>query len=134
MAEHMTTRCGVTGPSNLWSAIGYQYTTGDGEQMRSASGFESVESLDALVYEGRRQTGRDDWQALAWAAAEHQRRREACTASAAQAREAEGLKELAAALRTAGDETVLDRVLSRLSERTQYAVRQQLKGTGIAGR
>jgi hypothetical protein len=86
------------------------------------------------VYEGRRQTGSDDWQALAWAVAEHDRRKEAKTAATAQAREAEGLKSLANALRDAGDSTVLDRVLSRLSERTQYAVKQQLKGSGIGGR
>jgi hypothetical protein len=127
--ERMATRCGVTGPVEIWRSIGYEVTT-DGVTWSVS---ERYDGRDALVYEGRRVTGRDDWHALAWAAAEEQRRHEACTASTAQAREADALRELAASIRSAGDETVLGRVLSRLSERTQYAVRQQLRGSGVAG-
>lgn len=130
MTERIATRCGVTGPIELWKAIGYETTTPDHMTWHVR---EQYPGRDALVYEGRRVTGCDDWRALAWAAAEEQRRREACTASTAQAREADGLAALAKALRDAGDATVLEKILGRLSERTQYAVRAQLKGTGIAG-
>jgi len=128
--ERIATHCGVTGPTELWAAIGYEVFTADHETWTVRPRYDG---RDALVYEGRRVTGRDDWAALAWAAAEEQRRREACTASTAHAREAEGLKELAGAIRQAGDASVLDRILGRLSERTQYAVKQQLRGTGITG-
>jgi hypothetical protein len=134
MLTDITTRCGVTGPISLWRAIGYQYTPTENEAIASHWVNGDVATLDALVYEGRRVTGADDWRALAWAAAEVQRRQEVRTANTAQAREADGLRELAAAIRQTGDESVLDRVLGCLSERTQYAVKQQLKGTGFAGR
>lgn len=133
MAEQMATRCGVTGPVTLWQALGYEYAPTEKSAYCSHWIDGGTNTLDALVYEGRRQTGCDDWQALSWAIAEHERRKAAKTAATAQAREAEGLKSLATSLANAGDQTVLDRVLSRLSERTQYAVRSQLKGSGIGG-
>jgi hypothetical protein len=133
MTTEMATRCGVTGPKSLWTALGYEYTPTEDQACCAHWIDGGVAALDAMVYEGRRQTGSDDWQALAWAVAEHERRKASKTAATAQAREAEGLQALAKSLQQAGDESVLDRVLSKLSERTQYAVRAQLKGSGIGG-
>jgi hypothetical protein len=126
----MATRCGVTGPTELWKAVGYEVYTADSDTWEVR---ERYDGRDALVYEGRRVTGCDDWRALAWAAAEEQRRSEARTSATALAREAEGIQALAKSLSQISDQSVLERIISRLSERTQYAVRSQLKGTGIAG-
>lgn len=69
--------------------------------------------------------------ALYWAACEWQRRKEEQTRSTAIAREAESIGALAKSLCSEADKSVLDRIITKLSERTQYAVRQQLKGTSF---
>ena len=96
----------VSGPKEFWRALGYQpYSNTD------VVGQISPEA-DALVLLGINATGANDQRALAWALNEKQRRSEEKTRTTAIAREAEAIKA---------------RIISRLSEQTQYAVRQQLR-------
>ena len=117
--------CGATAPVALWSAMGYRTGTPDHETWWLS---DDQPGLNALVYAGRAATGADDWRAVAWAGAEKSRRDEAKTAATALARQAESISQLAESIRTSADKSMLDRILAGLSERTRYAVKQQLKG------
>jgi len=122
------THCGITAPRHLWIALNYevsQNAAGETEVYRGPY------KGEADLYAARLATGADDWRALAWLAQENARRAEEKTRVTAQAREAEALGALAAAIKGSANEEVLSRILGRLSERTQYAVRQQLKGNPL---
>lgn len=116
---------GISAPQMTWGTLGATVGTyADGSLHVSGLPHGTEELLVIAIHE----TQSRDERAIAWALAERQRRREEQTRSTALAREAEAIGQLAAALRTANDQSVLDRILSHLSERTQYAVRQQLRG------
>lgn len=68
-------------------------------------------------------------QALYWAAEEYRRRVEESLRTSALNRDAEALSALATAIRGSAESQVAERIIGALTERTQYAVRQQLKGT-----
>ena len=127
MANELITHCGATAPRELFAALGYDVTTPDRDtwSIRDRS---YDHERDGMIYAGRNATGTDDWHAVAWAVTEMNRHKEAMTAATAEARHAESIKELAASIRGSADQAMLDRILAGLSERTQYAVKQQLKG------
>lgn len=118
MHRHKT--LAITAPESHWKALGYQvYTDG-------TAGFYG-EGAEELLVLGLDATGAHDERVIAWALAERQRRREERDRTAAAAAEAQAIAKLADAIRSDGDEAVLQRILSRLTERTQHAVRQQLR-------
>jgi Flp pilus assembly protein TadB len=71
--------------------------------------------------------------AIGWAVEESNRRNDISRQVAAQSSEAAAIASLAAALQAGTTSSVVRDVLGRLSERTQYAVRQQLAGSGLLG-
>lgn len=116
----------VSAPADYWHPLGYT-TYSNTDIVALGSGFRS--DSDELVMLGVGATGANDERALVWAMSERNRRNEERTRVTAQAREAEAIKDLANAIRTSAEDTVLAKILGRLSERTQYAVRTQLGRT-----
>ena len=105
---------------------------------RIAAGFGCYTNVDSVSIEGRSvplelialgigTTGHADDRAVYWACAEHRRRLEESLRTGAMGREAQAISELAASIRASNEQNALDSILSRLSEKTQYAVRAQLK-------
>jgi|SRR5580704_13066478 hypothetical protein len=72
--------------------------------------------------------GLRDADAIGWAIAERERHREESARSNAIREEADGLRKLASAISATAEADVLERILGRLTERTRYAVRAQLRG------
>lgn len=103
-----------------WKAAG-AYTALSGEEKVACGphGFEAL--LHLALHEGK--TGDD---AVAWAMAEDRRRKEADSLHYALRAQAEATEKLAAAIRQSGQDEALKAIMGRLSEKTQYAVRQQL--------
>lgn len=66
--------------------------------------------------------------AIAWALTEGRRRMEQDSMAAAIASSGDGARQLADAIRQSGEKDALERIIGRLTERTQYAVRAQLAG------
>jgi hypothetical protein len=121
----------VAAPESYWTAA--NWTVYSNTETVGPRAWSNSTEADELIALGIAATGKHDESVLVWVMAETQRRKEEQTRVTALAREAEGLKALATSLATVSDQSVLDRILSRLSERTQYAVRAQLKGSGIGG-
>lgn len=120
---HETT--GIQAERVYWAAAGCTvYTTGTVSTSMAAHNF------DALLLAGIEATGAKDHRAIVWAMQEQQRRKEEATRSTALAREAEAIQSLASSIRSAAvqesEDSLLARILPRLTERTQYAVRKQL--------
>lgn len=125
--EEIITHLGVSAPINLWAMLGYYATDCDGiTELRSHSG----STPDPLVIRGKAaaHSGADGEAVIAWALGEQTRQREETTRSCAISREAEAIQALAKSIRQSEETSILEKIMSRLSERTQYAVRQQLKG------
>jgi hypothetical protein len=118
----------VTAPAKLWEALYHLSYRDTGEVEINRNAIHRPEDIDALVYAGRAATGSDDWRAISWAICEKQRREEAKTIATAIAREAESIGQLAAALKSESEASTVQKILRNLTERTQYALKQQLKG------
>jgi hypothetical protein len=112
-------RIPLSAPEWAWRAAGYATHNNSDEVGMGPYGAEAL-MLQAL---GRGLAGVE---ALAWVVTELARAGEERTRVTAQAREAEALTALAQAIRESGEADVLGRILERVSERTQYAIRQQL--------
>ncbi len=108
----------ITAPANYWRAGGYTVYT-DGSIGGFLSGMDSLLMLAIAA-------GKHDEDAIAWAMAEKHRRSEESARNSALVADAAAICKLADALRQSSDDEILQRILSRLSERTQCAVRQQL--------
>jgi len=109
----------ITAEAHYWQTLGYSVYT-DSDRV-GAGPHDGTELLILALGTGK--VGRD---AITWALAERRRRCEEDSRSSAISAEGAGLAKLAAALRDASEEDVLRKLLGRLTERTQYAVRQQL--------
>lgn len=124
----------IEAPENYWRAAGYVFYSSSLECQKelyiAPSGGMERDRMDQLLMIALA-NGRSQEDAIAWAMAERQRQNEASSASHALASEANALRELASALRQAGEDTVLEKILSRVSEKTRYAIRRQLKGGGL---
>lgn len=97
----------VTGPKELWSALGYQpYSNTDvvGGQLKLE---------DSLIIMGIVATGANDQRALAWALNERQRREEEGRRFRAQLGEATAIKSLADAIAQSAEEGALERIIGR---------------------
>lgn len=118
------THLGISAPRHIWTMLGYYAVTNNGILELRPNSFSS--NADSLIVRAKAE-GHTGETAIAWALGEQTRQAEERTRSTAMAREAEALGRLAAAIRDGGEEAALERIIGRLSERTQYAVRQQLK-------
>lgn len=115
----------VEAPAYVWKAAGFTvYENSD--TVGQPSGYDSSTDISPLIVVGMQKHPGDGAAAVTWAIEERQRIREEKTRATAQAREADAVNKLAAAIKQSTGETVLHELLSRLTERTQYAVRQQL--------
>ncbi len=115
----------ISAPRAYWVALGWQtYSNSD------QAGNHPVFNMDGLLAMAAA-TGHQGEEALAWAVGEHQRQVEEKTRATAVAREAEAISALAQSLRSEADTAVLERIMSRLSEPTRWAVRKQLSGSGM---
>jgi hypothetical protein len=117
---------GITASRQAWHALHVSVVSVDGEIVADASSAYSPHGTVELLLLGVAAVGTRDEQVVLWALGERQRRQEERTRVTAQAREAEAILALAGALRADTETAVLERILPRLSERTQYAVRKQL--------
>jgi hypothetical protein len=116
----------LSGPREHWKALGYTISRcGDTEMLGHFNGG-ALNEVENLLAAAIATTGDRGEKALGWAVVEQQRRREERTRVTAQAREAEAISALAQAIREGGEDAALERVIGRLSERTQHAVRKQL--------
>ncbi len=110
----------IVAPKAYWLSLGYNvYTSG-----KVGGGPYHEEELLVL---GIAATGAKDERAVAWALAERQRRAEEQTRSTAQAREADGLMALAQSIRQSSNEEFLKKLFGNLTEKTQYAIKAQLR-------
>lgn len=123
MIKHRTLP--VEAPEEFWAAMKWQLHSNTeiaGPRAGDNSG-EADKLLAIAVTKGM--TGCD---ALAFVVEEIDRQHEVSMLTAAMRHEGSATAKLADALKAENEETVLSRIMSRLSERTQYAVKAQLKG------
>ena len=106
----------ITASAKEWRAAGCEVDSTLGV-FRMPYGFRT------LLLQARLATGLTDWHALAWAVTESRRQVEERTRVTAQAREADAVSKLAAAL----SEDAAESLIGKMSERLQYAVRAQLR-------
>lgn len=97
-------------------------TAGDWLEIDSIRGGETT----GILLLGIEATSAHDHRAIVWALAEIQRRKEEAGRHDAAMAEARAMHELAEAIAKSGEEDVLARLLPKLTERTQSAVRSQL--------
>lgn len=114
----------VSAPEPYWTALRFTCYSNTDEVGNSHIG--NYQEVAQAIMRGIEATGSNDHRALAWAMGELQRASEERTRATALAREAEGLQSLAKAIRESGEQQALERIIGRLTERTQYAVRKQL--------
>lgn len=113
----------VEAPAYVWKSAGFTvYENSD--TVGQPAGYDT--DINPLIVVGMQKHPGDGTAAVVWAIEERQRIREEKTRATAQAREADAISKLSAAIKESTGETVLRELLSRLTERTQYAVRQQL--------
>lgn len=116
----------ISAPRCYWTQAGYQiyHRPDDSSYVGQADGYHC--DMDGILMLALA-AGKTDADAVAWAIAEHQRRKEEDASVQAIRAEAASLAKLAAAIRDSGEDAVLERIMGRLTERTRYAVRAQLK-------
>lgn len=116
----------IEAPLAMWVAFGWEtYTNTDVAGRRPWD--DNADQLLAIAVA----KGLTGAQALAFAVEERQRQNEEQRRASVVCKEAEAIAALASSLRTESDRSVVQRIMSRLSERTQWALRSQLKGTGL---
>lgn len=108
----------IEAPREYWAMLGYTVYTDDSV----GGGPHDGNELLALALAN----GRSQEEAIAWALAERQRRKEAAEMASAMRQEGAGLTQLAEAIQSTSEDEFIRKLLGRLTERTQYAVRQQL--------
>jgi hypothetical protein len=116
----------IRAPKPYWQAFHAECFAD--KTVRLAHSFDAEELLVLGIHETGGGTGDE---VVAWAIHEAQRRMEKRTASTAQAREAVAIQSLAAAISHANDQDILRKILVRVSEKTRYAINQQLKGNPL---
>lgn len=123
----------ISAPESFWRALGWTvYAEREGSEINDIAGDRAFSHrIDEMLALAIVQTGANDERCLAWAIAESQRRTEEQTRSTALAREAESLGKLAEAIKTESESSLLSRIMGRLTEKTQWALRQQLAGSGL---
>ena len=119
----------ISAPDYIWRSLGWTVYEGTDviSSRRSTNWGDSHDELLALaVTKGLRDTD-----ALRFYAEESNRREEQKTMATAIARQAEAISKLAASIRSESDQSVLSKIMSQLTEPTQWALRKQLAGKGI---
>lgn len=119
--DRLLTYCGITAPLALWSANHFEIAWKGEPATEYVSG--GPHNHQAELAAARLGAGADDWRALAWLRTETDRRHEEMTRATGIARLAEALTKIS----QTGKESVLNELIGQLTERTQYAVRQQLR-------
>lgn len=112
----------LTARAHAWKAAGYAIYDNSQEVGVSSSPM----GMHELLAQGLLEHPENGEAAIRWAVNEHQRRQEESSRNRAQFCEARAIEKLAAALNASVESEVLQRILGRLTEKTQYAVRQQL--------
>lgn len=127
------THLGVTTDLRTWQLLGYRESRYredapiEAESVYTHLDRESNAKLDSLIVRGKAATGSTDGDiVIGWALSEVTRQAEEKTRSTAIAREAESLAALARAIKESEKQAIIEQIIGRLSERTQYAVRKQL--------
>jgi hypothetical protein len=121
----------ISAAAELWSAMGWTtYANTDTVGGRSWDGG-GINGINSYLARGIVATGANDERVIAWAVAEQSRHDEAKSAASAVRAEAEAITKLADALKSESERATISRIMSRLTERTQYALRQQLAGSGL---
>ena len=118
----------IEAPESIWRALKFQvYSNVDivGDQY-----FDNNGSMDVLLAIAT-VNGLSGSQALSWAATEHQRQREQSAMAASVRANATAIENLAKALSDQSDQNVVQKVMGKLSEATQWSLRKQLAGTGL---
>jgi hypothetical protein len=122
----------ITAPESIWKSMGWRSWSDSSEVGQRDFDTGGTNGID--VYLGMAVSkGMIGAAAIGWAVEESNRRNDISRQVAAQSSEAAAIASLAAALQAGTTSSVVRDVLGRLSERTQYAVRQQLAGSGLLG-
>jgi len=114
---------GFTAPESLWRAAGGTVFSNTDEVGACGMRYD----MPRLIAEGWHRHPGDGTAALLWALDEYRRQSEESARIRAQHADAAATAKLASAISASANQDALDRILPRLSERTQYAVRQQLR-------
>lgn len=117
----------VSAPECFWRAMGWQvYTNTDeaGERCHHGSGADTLLAV-ALTH------GLEGEKALGYVVTEWRRETEERTRATALAREADAIAALAHAIKADSEQALVARIMGRLTQKTQWALRQQLAGTGL---
>jgi hypothetical protein len=115
----------VEAPEEFWIAMKWSvYSNVDTAGGRAFDNSGEADKLLAIAVT----KGMHGADALAYAVEEIDRQHEVSALTRAMRTDSSAVSKLADAMKTEAEETVLSRIMSRLSERTQYAIRQQLKG------
>jgi hypothetical protein len=117
----------ITAPAPYWRALGFQPLDQHDPDATGTVSYHRAGSIDDVLILGMAKTGAHDERVLVWAMEEVQRRSEEASRSTAIAQEANGLKALAESIRQTTDEQFLARLLGKVSEKTAYAIRAQLR-------
>ena len=113
----------ISAPEWAWTAAGFQTYSNTDEVGHHQHHCSEMTELLALALA----KGLDGAAAIADAVTEQQRRREASAQTSALAAEAKAIGQLAEAIAEAGEDSALQRIMPRLTERTRLIVRAQLK-------
>lgn len=124
---------GLMASENAWRAVGFHIVGNPKDWPGDEAKYSRHDMPYEVVHLAIGIHGPTD-AALYWAAQEIQRRREETTRACAISREAESLRELAGAIRGSSESALLEKILGRVTEKTRFAIQQQLRGTGVAGR
>lgn len=133
MDTEQITHLGVTAPLNLWRLLGYKkaaYPTK--EPLEAVTPFThhdkpATDALNELVIIGKNISKSTGEAAIACALVERRLRLEERNRNDVARKEAQAVKELANAIKGASEREMVSSILNSLSEKTRYAVLQQLK-------
>ena len=108
-------------PAHVWRAAGYTI-----HDNTNTVGFNANPDMDMLITLGTAHHPDNDMQAILWGVTEYRRRCEERTRVTALNREAAAISELAQTIKSTTEQTVMNRLLDKLSDKTRHAVRQQV--------
>ena len=113
----------IAAPEMYWTALGYRVCLGTDVVDKPFLPADEEKILILALGACPNATGET---VLAWALREAQRRKEESERVRGQHHEANAIKELAKAISGSAEDVVLQNILRRLTDRTQYAVKAQL--------
>jgi hypothetical protein len=117
----------ITAAGPYWHALGFQPIDPVDPAEKGTVAYHRVGSIDGILILGIAKTGAHDERALIWALEEVHRRSEENGRTAAIAQEARAIDKLAESIRQVTDEQLLARLFGKVSEKTAYAIKAQLR-------